>query len=61
MGNLHCYVVEALRRVVSRTVGATKLCERSRSLVDGILSVRKTAPMAAVDKKNRHREGCMTH
>ena len=48
--------MKALRRIVSRAVGAPKLSEGRCRVVDGILGVCKAAPVAAVNQEDRHRE-----
>lgn len=48
--------MEALRGVVSCTIGASKFSERGRSLVDRILGVSKAAPVATIDEEDRHWE-----
>ena len=49
---LHCDVVEALRRVVGESGSSSSLGETGKGVVNRVLSVCKTAPVAAVDAKD---------
>ena len=55
--HIHGNIVEALGSVVSCAFRAAKFLKSGRGLVNWILGVCKTAPVAAVDEEDRHWKG----
>jgi hypothetical protein len=54
--NLHCEVVEDLRRLVGRSVRAAFSRECRRDSVDRVLIVRERTPVGSVDDEDREGE-----
>jgi hypothetical protein len=58
MCDLHCDVVEGLRRVVWRTVCAALSAESRCNLVHWVLVVRQGTPVGAIDDEDDEGECC---